>query len=161
MTYLLDTNVFIAASKQWYAKEIVPSFWNFLERDVDIFTIDDVMQEIKRGNDEVPGLIKSVKIYANQDEDNLDQHINKVSDYLEQEYRAKSPENLNKFMEGADFLLVCTAKANDLTIVTHEESKKGSLHQIAIPDVCEKFGVHCMDTFAMLKAKNINLSDYS
>lgn len=69
--YLLDTNVFITAANNYYAFDLIPSFWSKLEKisktDA-ISVIDKVYEEIKKGDDELKDWMLSLwnkKMYWN------------------------------------------------------------------------------------------------
>lgn len=54
--YYLDTNVFIECAKKHYAFDFAPGFWKSLEHHAQqktIFTIDRIIDEIKKGHDEL------------------------------------------------------------------------------------------------------------
>jgi len=54
--FLLDANVFIAAARQYYGFDLVPSFWRSLEdhaRTGRIGSIDRVKDELLRGKDDL------------------------------------------------------------------------------------------------------------
>lgn len=54
--YILDANVFIAASRTYYAFDLVPTFWTALEdqgRGGQLMSIDRVEEELKKGKDDL------------------------------------------------------------------------------------------------------------
>ena len=153
MTYLLDANVFIEANKRYYSKEIVPSFWEFLEKDNDVFTINKVKEEIKAGKDELVEFIDKIKIC----DKGLNNHASDIAEYIYQTY---DPEKSNDFLNKADFPLACIAKANNFIVVTHEKLLGANAEKVTIPNICKNFDIGWMNTFQMLKAKKIDLSNY-
>jgi hypothetical protein len=55
-SYVLDSNVFIQAANQYYAFDLVPSFWEGLVWHADrgrVLSIDRVSQELTKGQDEL------------------------------------------------------------------------------------------------------------
>lgn len=53
-TFVLDADVFIQAYRNYYAFDIVPSFWSFLihhANDKKICSVDKVKEELPRGKD--------------------------------------------------------------------------------------------------------------
>ena len=60
-----------------------------------------------------------------------------------------------KFATGADGWLVAYAKVHGATVVTNEQSAPESRREIKLPDLCDQFGVSRANTFAMLRALNI------
>lgn len=151
MKYILDANIFIEANKRYYSKEIVPSFWEFLKKDNDIYTIKEVKEEIKAGNDNLFNLIKDVKELKN----NNSQQTQKITTYINSEY---SKAEVNKFFSGADIHLIFSAVSeNNLKIVTHEKLLSEKAKRISIANICKKFRILYCDTFEMLKEKEIDL----
>jgi hypothetical protein len=56
-----------------------------------------------------------------------------------------------KFASGADGWLVAFSRIHGTTLVTNEQPAPESKREIKLPDVCEKFKVSYVDTFAMLE----------
>lgn len=55
-TYVLDANVFIEASRRYYAFDIAPSFWQILIDHAgkgQVLSIDHIKVELERGKDEL------------------------------------------------------------------------------------------------------------
>ncbi|HCO22926.1 MAG: hypothetical protein CME31_22880 [Gimesia sp.] len=55
-TYLLDSNIFMEASRTYYRFHIVPTFWDVIidgHNDNTLYSIDKVKEEIKAGNDDL------------------------------------------------------------------------------------------------------------
>ena len=152
MKYLLDANIFIEAYKRYYSESIVPSFWNFLIDHLQIFTIQQVKEEIKKGKDELPQLIEKVKIYPNTDFDDLS-----ISDHILSTYNRE--EERRKFLDSPDFILVGLSinKREELTIVTHEKLLGKGSKKISIPNICKRFELNHCNTFEMLNELNIQL----
>lgn len=55
MKFLLDTNVFIEAKNRYYAFDICPGFWDWMDAvcDGDVASIVSVRDEMTGGNDEL------------------------------------------------------------------------------------------------------------
>ena len=156
MNYLLDTSVLIQAYHNYYAETIVPSFWHFISQEDNIFTLKEVQDEIKRKEDRLVNLVKAIKIF---EYDALNT-APEVAQYIN-DHQVFSDESKSKFLQGADFWLVCTAKQHNCTVVTQEESVGQSSKKVKIPNVCRIFSVDYNNTFQMLQANAANLSDYS
>jgi len=153
--YLLDANILIEANKRYYHNQIVPSFWQWLINDEQIYTIDKVKAEIRDGNDALYGLIKGVKTIS------YNQNIGTVSDHVARSYRDQA--EISKFFSKADPILIATAIVNtDMVIVTNEVLVGINSQKIKIPNVCQSLGVqYKIGIFDILKLKQINLSRYS
>lgn len=63
MKFLLDTNVFIEAKNRYYAFDICPGFWDWMDAvcDGDIASIVSVRDEMTGGNDELADWAKDRK----------------------------------------------------------------------------------------------------
>ncbi len=157
MRYLLDTNVFIEAYRRYYQEKIVSSFWEYLKEEEDIFTLQEVKDEIRKGKDKdtLENLVKAVKIFS-YDKPLTNQQM--LSDYI---YKNYSSEQAGKFLNVADYLLVCVAKEYNIVIVTHENFLGKGAKKASIPNICKEFDIDCVDTFEMLKRKDIDLSKYN
>jgi len=55
MNFLLDTNVFIEAKNRYYAFDICPGFWDWMDSacGVKVASIVNVREELTRGDDEL------------------------------------------------------------------------------------------------------------
>lgn len=56
MAYLLDSNTFMTAARSYYSFDFGTRFWDFLVLEAqknNIFSIDKVLDEIKKGNDKL------------------------------------------------------------------------------------------------------------
>jgi len=88
--YLLDSNVFIEASRRYYSFNFGLQFWEFLEMQANlgtIFSIDKVLNEINEGDKKDPLRIwanKKFKEYflSTKDEKVLEQY-NFIINYVE------------------------------------------------------------------------------
>ena len=171
MKYLLDSNIFIQAYNQYYAKEIVPSFWRWLEKDEEIYTIKQVKEEIKKGRNGLYDLIKNIQEVQIEEVQKVADNIREVEQYITKTYPDKS-EN-KKFSDAADFQLIVAALNNqNITIVTHEVLIEYSLPKyrppvptdrpkvIKIPNVCKDYSIKCINTFELLKIKKVSLCNY-
>lgn len=61
MAYLLDTNVFIQSWNFDYQRDFCPEFWNWLvqmNRENKIYSINEVLNEIRRKDDELAGRVE-------------------------------------------------------------------------------------------------------
>jgi len=75
-TYLLDSDVFIRASKGYYAFDIAPKFWESLEQQASsgrIRSIDRVLKQLNEENDELKTWAneKFISAFVSTDEPNV------------------------------------------------------------------------------------------
>ena len=152
MLYLLDANVLITASRQYYAIDRVPEFWDWLihmGRVGNIKIVQEVYEEFSGGND---GLAK----WAMQEEVgesllldeavNLD-HVRRVTSGYATDLKDDEVETLGRDPFLIAYALVHLGKR---TIVTTEVSKRKRIRANRhIPDVCADLGVPCIDTFQL------------
>ncbi len=160
--FLLDANVFIEASNRYYQHSICPGFWNALifhfqdqsllhSQRRSIMSIDKVKDEIllpvwltewieKEASDE---WFRSTA--SNPVQSEYKKVIEWASKNKQYTQAAKS-----KFADGADGWLVAYAEVHKCVVVTQETSSPESKSIIKLPDVCNQFGVECMNTFEML-----------
>lgn len=152
--YLLDSDVLIDAKNRYYAFDIVPAYWDWLERAhkaQSVFTIEKVAQEILAGGDQLAEWMdeqpKSFKLASTQkDADNM----RKLSQWANNAHYNQN--SVSTFLAAADYYLVAQAASLGYTVVTHERSQPLS-GKVKIPDACAAVGVTCMTPFEMLRAE--------
>lgn len=163
VVFILDSDVFMEAARRYYAFDIVPSFWLTIIRQAElgnILSIDRVKSEIDRGND-------MLKEWANnefrswfQTTDNEEvliayaQLMNWANQQTQYTNAAKADFSR---AENADAWIIAYSIVNACTIVTHEQINLECHIKIPIPNVCQAYNIHHVDTFQMLRHLNINL----
>ncbi|MDI9335432.1 MAG: DUF4411 family protein [Gammaproteobacteria bacterium] len=181
MTYLLDSNVFIQAHRRYYAFDIVPGFWAFLQNystNNTIYSIETVKDELKKGGKEEDYLVKWMNHFQFQ---KLTEEVFSIlsrsiipfiGEDIRNNIRTNIPPNyeieFEKFTQrdNADQFLIAYAQSYQCTIVTHEVSNpkdKNSKNQMSgknyfkIPHLCSKLNkkygwdLKCIDTFELLR----------
>jgi hypothetical protein len=157
--YLLDTNVFIEAKNRYYAFDLAPGFWEWLEADAGagvIGSIDEVSDELVAGADDLaqwakqhPGMFESadsltaVKLRELSIWANSGQFTQAAAD---------------EFLDVADYYLVAHAAAHGHTVVTHEVYQANARKRILIPNACQALGVPYCTTFAMLRSRDVRFT---
>jgi hypothetical protein len=159
--YILDTNVFIQAHRQWYRHSFAPGFWRFLidqHKSGSLISIDHVRKEIKKGdvlydwmnNTAPPSLFASSKQVAVG---------NKYKEIIS--YVMSNPTYTGAakalFAQDTDSWVIAYAAAFNITLVSHELSSFGK-SRVKIPDVCKHFNIGYRDTFYMLDDLKISLN---
>ena len=156
MLYLLDANVLITASRQYYAIERVPEFWDWLRHMGEAGRIKigrEMYEEVNEGNDALAKWAR--RPYVERDlvlDEVVD--VDRVRRVVKEGY---APDLTDDEFEklGRDPFLVAYALVDqrDRSVVTVERSKpkrkRGNRH---IPDVCSDLGVPCCDTFELTTA---------
>ena len=154
--YLLDTNAFLEAKTRYYRFAFCPAYWDWLIRknqDGIVFSLDKVKDEI---HDKVPPFSTWVEKMDAQEfflsSDGVQHHEfcatlnNWVNEHTQYEKVAK-----DRMLQGADLPLIVYAKMHRYTLVTQEVRAPDSKTEIKIPDVCDEFGINCINTFDMLE----------
>ncbi|MFI7275987.1 DUF4411 family protein [Streptomyces sp. NPDC049879] len=158
--YLVDSNVLIEAKNRYYAFDIAPGFWVWLDHAHEnalACSIAPVREELVLGGDELatwaqdhPGFFRPVDSAATTQFGPLTSWAHSGN---------FTPSALNDFIGNtADFYLIAYAKAHNHILVTHEQSKPDARRRIMIPDACMAMGVRYANTFAMLRSVNARLS---
>ena len=161
-TFVLDSDVFIAAKNLYYAFDICPGFWNGILRahqQGGVRSIDRVRNELLLGRKEedlVQWVTNDVPTTFFHDS-NAEQVNSAFADVMlwvqrnAQYYdRAKA-----KFATEADGWLVAYSMVNGSTVVTNEQPRPESRNRVLLPDVCVQFNVPYKDTFATLRELNV------
>ena len=157
--YVLDANVFIEAHKRYYAFDICPGFWEWLSHRStrsDIVSIDHVKIELVGYGDALSDWAKSAptELFAQTGEQNVRDSYRQVMEWVDQNPQFQ-PQAKNKFASGADGWLIAYARVHGNVLVTHEAYSRDAKNKVPIPNVCEEFGVRCMDPFAMLRQRQV------
>jgi len=156
-TYVLDSDVFIAAKNSYYAFAICPGFWDSLIHHHDeghVYSIDRVKGELLAGRpdedlalwvrDELPNdffsSTESEEVMSAYSEVML--WVQRNTQYFDQ---AKA-----KFATEADGWLVAHAMVHEVFVITNEQPRPEARNRILLPDVCAQFEVSYKDTFSLL-----------
>lgn len=154
MKYLLDTNIFITAKNSYYAFDICPGFWKWLESCPDLFSTETVMDELLSGNDELAKWSKQQARLSPdffiQAFDNIQMTYAEMLTYLADSGRY-SRSVLEEYASVADSWLVATAKTLDYSIITNEKKDPNCRKKVKIPDVASIYEVPCLDVFQVLR----------
>ena len=152
--FVLDANVFIQAANSYYAFDIVPKFWTWMEEHlgVELFTIAPVNDEISRQGDNlskwIGGFNNPSWILPVDDEDTQLQMPKITKHCVDHGYK---PAGINKFLDGADPWVIACALSHNWCVVTHEVSQPETRKRVKIPDVCDSLGVENIMLFDMLR----------
>lgn len=153
MTYLLDTNVFIAAKDQHYGFDFCPAFWDWLilkHAEGRVFSIEKVESEILALHDDLSiwARARGNSFFLRPTQQILSS-FQVVSEWVLSAGRYE-PSAVNTFLGLADYYLIAHAHSEAYTVVSHEVSS-GSAKKIKIPDVCIGLNIPCILPFEMLR----------
>lgn len=157
--YLLDANVLIEAKNRYYAFDIAPGFWDWLERAHDrgeACSIDAVRTELLAGADELAEWARTRPAFFRPIDEATTRHFRALSTWASS--RGFTPAALADFTgDNADYLLVAYGREHQHTVVTHERSQPNARARVLIPDACIAMGVETTDTFRMLRRSGAQL----
>lgn len=151
--YLLDANVLIEAKNRYYAFDIAPGFWAWMDYAHNtglVGSIEAVKHELESGDDELTDWARGHQSFFQPSDPATVMQFRDLTEWANSV--GYTPAALNLFTsDQADYLLVAHARAHNHTLVTHETPGTHSRRRIKIPDACKAMGVDCMDTFEMLR----------
>lgn len=153
--YVFDSNVFIEAKRRYYAFDICPGFWQFIIHQNElsnVISVDKVSDELKMG-DELERWINDNAppgFFISTDTPPV------ISYYIElikwvQENQQFYDGAKAEFAQVADGWIIAYAKANNCSVVTHEEFRPSVKNRVPIPNLCKEFDVDYLDTFETLR----------
>lgn len=170
MAYILDTNTFITAKNQYYAYDIVPSFWTCLLQEFqksNVKTIDAVESEIMQGHDDLAswfqenvmdGISGSGERYILPSKENQSvvNCYRTVADLVKTNPQYQEGHK-NSFLSVADPWLIAAAKVGEHTVVTLEVLPAANTKKVKIPDICLQMGVPFLNLFEMMRKLQISI----
>lgn len=153
--FLLDANVFIEAKNRYYAFDICPGFWHWMDHIVAggrVRSIVMVRDELMRGTDELAAWVearKDMPWFQAVDDLATQRNFAQVAAMVQgADYGAAAKA---KFLSGADPWLVAKASATGATVVTHEVADRNAKKRVPLPNICDEFGVPWKNTFDVLR----------
>jgi hypothetical protein len=152
MTYLLDANVFMAASRLHYGLDFCPAFWEWLveaNKANCVFSIERIATEVQAGDDPLAEWAsgRGPGFFLKPDAA-LQPALGAVASWAtSQQYE---PAAISTFLQVADYYLVAHALAHKHVVVTHEVAAN-STKRIKIPNACIGVSVQHMTPFEMLR----------
>lgn len=157
--YLVDANVLIEAKNRYYAFDIAPGFWTWLdlahERPV-ACSVDAVRDELLAGDDELAAWARARPEFFRAIDGGTTRHFPELTTWAVS--RSFTAGALADFTgDNADYLLVAYAREHQHTVVTHERSRPNARARVLLPDACLAMGVETMDTFSMLRQSGAQL----
>lgn len=158
--YLLDANVLIEAKNRYYAFDIAPGFWKWLERAHalgEVCSIEAVRDELIGGADELSDWAKTNGSFFQAIDSATVACFPALSTWAAS--RPFTQAALAEFAGNqADFQLVAHARGHNLVLVTHESSDLNSRKRVKIPDACAAIGATCMNPFEMMRITGVKLT---
>lgn len=166
--FLVDANSFIAPYRQYYAFDLVPSYWEELTAKAEtgrIVLLDMVKAEIDKGEDELTKWLDNTTdfVICNHVSPDIIQKYQEVLQYVqtcglykETALQTWAPGNV------ADPWLIAAASVRGYTIITSEVPSSGLSNKTPnksakIPDVAKAFGVKTENLFYMMRQLGISI----
>lgn len=157
--YLIDSNVLIEAKNRYYAFDIAPGFWAWLDRAHQqslACSIEAVRTELIQGNDELARWANDNPTFFRPLDQGTTQHFSGLTTWAHSQNFTQAA--LATFTGNhADYLLVAYAREHQHTVVTHERSSPNARKRVLIPDACAAMGISSIDTFQMLRQTGVRL----
>ena len=160
--YLIDSNIFIEAKNRYYAFDLVPSFWTFMDNAFSghhVRSIDMVYNELAGGTNELADWVKQRKsssIFLDVSDANTQAAYGVIANGLSASTHYK-PAGVSHFLSGADPWIAAKAKVLGAIVVTHELYDPGCKKRVPLGNVCYDQGVTIMNTFDFMRALGIAL----
>ena len=157
MAYLLDADTLIQAKDEYYAFDICPGFWNWLEQENKagrIFSVQAVREELARGDDQLAkwAADRDTGFFLPADE-RTSGAMAAVSGWVQAGDFRDDAKRI--FLAGADHWLIAHALAHGHTVVTLEVHVDGEKRKVKIPTVCRALNVPPIRTLEMLRAERV------
>ncbi|MFG1462464.1 DUF4411 family protein [Xanthobacter sp. DSM 24535] len=154
MMFLFDTNVFIEAKNRYYAFDICPGFWDWMDHVVqaDAGSIVMVRDELCNGGDELADWTiarRDHPWFLKVDDGDTQAAFAAIAAHVARGiYTDAAKAN---FLSGADPWLIAKAQVIGATLVTHEVAAPLAKKRVPIPNVCNHFRVPYLNTFDALR----------
>lgn len=161
--YLVDANVLIEAKNRYYAFDIAPGFWEWLERAHaagDLCSIEAVKTELVGRGDELSLWARRNGSFFEPIDQASVAHFPALSAWAAS--CSFTPAALAEFTGNqADYQLIAHARGHSHVLVTHEKSDPNSRRRVKIPDACAAIGATCLDPFEMMRRTGAKLELHS
>jgi predicted nucleic acid-binding protein len=155
--YLLDANTFIEAKRRYYAFDICPGYWAALlahHESGRLASIDRIRGELLRGGDELTEWVESqvpVALFLSTTDVAVTRQFGQMMAWVQAQPQFMPAAKI-EFAEVADGWLAAYAKVYGFKVITHEVANPEARKRVPLPNVCDAFGVICVNTFEMLRS---------
>jgi hypothetical protein len=158
----VDANVLIQAKQREYPMDIVPGFWDAIDRfgtSKHLFVIHGVYNEILDGKDELAAWMKPRKALVRDERKcaKTNQAYAQLGAAVAARKPPFTPPAVAKFHSGADPWVVAFAAANDHTVVTMEVAAPLRTAEVKMPDACKLLNVPMINTYQLLRQLGVQL----
>jgi hypothetical protein len=155
MSYLIDTDIFIAAKNLHYGMDFCPAFWDWLieaNRTGKLLSIGAVYDDLDAGADDLASWAKArdPSFFIAPVETDLPA-LGQVTQWIN-DHQTYTPAAKQTFLGCSDYFVVSQARAGGHTVITHEKPEN-SVHRIKIPSVCVALNVKYITPWQMLRTE--------
>jgi len=159
--FLIDANCLITPKNQYYAFDLVQTFWDELDKNIKaghILILDKVFNEIIKGGDELSEWLKEYASY--KIDSGTSETIKKYMDIIlyihNSDLYKPNAENEWKQADIADGFLIAAACVHNCKIITNERlnlnlNPGSATKHPKIPDVAKNFNVDCVNIFDVMR----------
>ena len=165
--FILDSNAYITPHRNYYAGDIIPTYWDKLVPHIsakEIVLLDMVRAEIEKGQDSLAEwLLEQDFEICWHATPKIVQNYGQIMNYI-QNCGYYNEKGLDSWAQNdvADPWIIASAMANGYTVVTFEQSvgnltHMGIIGKVKIPDVAKYFGVECISLFEMMRKLRIKI----
>ena len=159
--YLLDANAFMEADRHYYAFDLAPGFWTWLQDPAladQVASVEAIKQEITGGNAQLVDWARELRPeFWWQDDAGTVQAMGRLVRWATDSARPYNQAAIDKFLASGDLRLIAHALASGATVVTREQSASDSKKNVKIPDACAAFGIACVDPFTAYRSMGLRL----
>lgn len=159
--FLLDANAFMEANRHYYAFDLAPGFWTWLEDPGladQVASVAAIKNEITGGAGQLVDWAQALRAeFWWQDSDDTVAAMTRLVQWATDPARVYTQAAVNQFLASGDLRLIAHALVAAATVVTRERSAPDSKKDIKIPDVCLAFGVACVDPFTAYRSMGLRL----
>lgn len=154
--FLLDTNVFIDASRRYYSPSIAPTFWTWLGeqheqgRIASIRKVQDELDDGKTGHLKQWAASLPPSFWIKPDT-TTQPSLARLATWVRDPSRQYLQAARDEFLRVADYLLVAQAHALGGTVVTFEQPAPQSRKRVMIPDACSAMSVAYREPFSVYR----------
>ena len=153
MLFLLDSDTLIQAKNEYYGFDLCPGFWDWLDvkgAEGVVASVQPVLRELSKGNDELKtwAEARGATFFREMDQAAVNEAQAITAWVMAEPFR---DDGKQRFLSGADSLLIAYAKAHGHTVATHEVHREGERRNVKIPAVCAAFNVPCVRLVHLLR----------
>ena len=152
--YTVDSNVLIAAHRNFYPPDVFPGFWDCIAdgfANGRLSLIDRVRAEILTPPDLVEWVDHaSMGISVPTNSESIVQTYGQMADWVERNAQFL-PAALDEFARGADGWLAAYALVSGTVLVTNEVYDPNVRRRAPLPNLCEEFNIPYLNTIEILR----------